>query len=182
MKKKCFVAMPFDESFDKLYRLAIKEAITEAGYECLRADELACGGNILNNIVQNIDRAHFVIVDMSSLNPNVMYELGLSHALRKNVILLINDNTKVPTDLSSYFIIRYHDPNDRYNWSHIKNKIIESIHSFEQGTIDFGNPVIDHLRKNNQDVEKLQDEKNEAAIEQKKARKLEFKYIGQRQP
>jgi len=148
MKKTCFVAMPFKETFDKVYKYAIKEAIEQAGYECLRADELACGGNILNNIVQNIKNSQFIIVDMTTHNPNVMYELGLAHAWEKKVLLLIEEDSDVPTDLSANFIVKYQDPNDSEYCHKLKNKIIKSIQSFEQGKTDFGNPVIDHaIRK-----------------------------------
>jgi hypothetical protein len=174
MKKKCFVAMPFKETFDKVYKFAIKEAIEQAGYECLRADELPGGGSILKNIVQNIYHAQFIIVDMTTQNPNVMYELGLSHALRKNVILLIKDETEIPFDLSSYYIIKYQDPNDVECCFNLKNEIIKSIQSFEKGNIEFGNPVVDHLKKDEQPqdpeiVKKLKNElekKNQALIKQ----------------
>ena len=174
MKKMCFVAMPYKEAFKKVYKYAIKEAIEKAGYKCLRADELPRGGSILKNIVQNINDAQFVIVDMTTQNPNVMYELGLSHALKKNVMLLIKDESEIPFDLSSYYIIKYQDPNDVECCYNLKEEIIKSIQSFENGNIVFGNPVIEHLPQEEQPqdpeyVKKIQDDlekKNQELIKQ----------------
>jgi hypothetical protein len=152
MEKKCFVAMPFDESFKDIYEYSIKEAIEEAGYVCIRGDELPCGGSILKNIVQNINRSHLIIVDMTTKNPNVMYELGLAHGLIKNVILIVRDMSDVPFDLSSYHIITYQKQDDLKCGKILKKSILKAIESFENKKTILGNPVQDYLDKDEQPV------------------------------
>ncbi|KPA11747.1 hypothetical protein MHK_008050 [Candidatus Magnetomorum sp. HK-1] len=182
--KKCFVAMPFDKSFDIIYQIAIKQTVEEAGYECLRADELPRGGSILSNIVRNINNSQLIIVDMTGQNPNVMYELGLSHAFRKNVILIARDKSDVPSDLESYYAILYKNPDDEAYRDFLKKKILESIISFEDKTQTPGNPVIEHLSKDEQPPDpkaykKIQTElmKKEQELIKQKSRSEAFEQI-----
>ena len=44
--------------------------------------------DILDDIWQAINAADFVIADITGRNPNVLYELGLAHALAKPVLIL----------------------------------------------------------------------------------------------
>src|SRR5437870_387965 len=52
------------------------------------------------NVLQAIQRADLLIADITESNPNVMYEIGFAHALRKPVLFLAQANfTKIPTDI-----------------------------------------------------------------------------------
>jgi len=143
--KKCFVAMPFNEEFNKIYKYGIKKAVEDSGYECLRADELARGGNILSNIVRKINSSQLIIVDMTEQNANVMYELGLAHGLKKDTIIIVRDIKDVPFDLSAYHIITYDNPNDLESGALLQENIKNAIKSFEDKTQALGNPVIEYL-------------------------------------
>jgi tetratricopeptide (TPR) repeat protein len=83
-----FVVMPFGIKggidFDKVYSDYIKPALEGEGYEVFRADEERCGGNILEDMFQELLLADLVIADLSIDNPNVWYELGVRHALRSS--------------------------------------------------------------------------------------------------
>jgi predicted nucleotide-binding protein len=54
-----------------------------------------------------------IIADVSQQNPNVFYELGFAHALRKPTILLFNSKSGsgLPSDLDGLQYIAY-DPAD----------------------------------------------------------------------
>ena len=61
---------------------------------------------IHSEIIKNIEIADLVLCDMSTLNPNVFFELGIRTALNKPVCLIKDDATlKIPFDTS---IINYH--------------------------------------------------------------------------
>jgi hypothetical protein len=65
-----------------------------------------------------IDSSDLIIADLTSENPNVMYELGYAHALRKQTILLLNEQDKagIPADLAGYLFLTYDPSNlDRLN-------------------------------------------------------------------
>src|SRR4028118_1191452 len=104
-----FVLMPFSDSFRDTYLRGIKPACTEAGYYCERLDEQIFEESMLERVYNQIVKADLVVADMSERNPNVFYEVGYSHALRKRVILLTRHPDDIPFDLKHHFHIVYSD-------------------------------------------------------------------------
>ena len=103
-EEKCtaFVIMAFDKEFDAIYSDLIKPSLEKIGYEVKRADSLLSQQNILKDIVREIASADLIIAELTSLNPNVFYELGIAHALRKPTILLTQSIEELPFDLRSF--------------------------------------------------------------------------------
>lgn len=117
-KKTCFVSMGFGKKtdyytgrtldLDKTYRNIIKPAATEAGFECIRADEVVHSGLINVPMYEQLLKADVVIVDLSTLNPNALYELGVRHALRPHsTIIIAEDGATLPFDLGMLPIRKY---------------------------------------------------------------------------
>ena len=105
-----FVLMPFDEEFDFVYNDFLKPAfenLEDAQFQVTRADDIGNQRSILNDIVVQIAQSDLVIADLTGCNPNVFYELGLAHALRRPVILLTQDIEDVPFDLQPYRTLEY---------------------------------------------------------------------------
>lgn len=102
-----FVIMPFTDDFDDIYRLGIQEIVTNLGYSCKRVDEIEFVGDIVSKIYELIMNARLVIAEVSVQNANVYYELGYAHGLKKPVILLTQDLSSVPFDLSGQNHIVY---------------------------------------------------------------------------
>lgn len=100
MKNNCFVIMPYGErkdvdgkviNFDHIYKYIIEKAVKQlAGFECIRCDNIDEPGWIHKRMIQHIFEDRVAIVDTSTLNANVFYELGVRHALRKGVTVLIH--------------------------------------------------------------------------------------------
>lgn len=59
---------------------------------------------IHDTIINNLLRCDIVICDISTTNPNVMYELGLRMTIKKPVVIIKDDLTKAPFDTN---MIRY---------------------------------------------------------------------------
>lgn len=59
---------------------------------------------IHDTIINNLLKCDIVICDISTTNPNVMYELGLRMTIKKPVVIIKDDLTKVPFDTN---MIRY---------------------------------------------------------------------------
>ncbi len=117
-EKTCFVIMGFGEktdlatkqkfNLDKTYKNIIKPVFKKMGFYCFRADDIVHSGNIDVVMYENILKADFVIADLSTLNPNAFYELGIRHALKKNTTLLIAEKrTGFPFDLNHNVIDTY---------------------------------------------------------------------------
>ena len=79
-RKYCFVAMPFRPAFDPIYE-TIRTALQEKGWQVRRADELFLPRLITDTILREILTSDLVIADLTGGNPNVAYEVGLTHAL-----------------------------------------------------------------------------------------------------
>lgn len=90
--------MPFAEDFTALYEDHIKSLVTELGFTPLRGDELFGTGVIMDDLWEAINRARFIIADVTGRNPNVFYELGLAHALRKDAVIITRTMSDVPFD------------------------------------------------------------------------------------
>jgi len=109
----CFVLMPFREAEcpQRLYFEVIKPLLVEElGVECYRVDEDSLPDRIDNKIYTYMVRSEFLIAELSSLNPNVMYELGLAHALNKRCILLTQKEPQaLPFDVSHISVEPYTD-------------------------------------------------------------------------
>jgi nucleoside 2-deoxyribosyltransferase len=76
-------------------------------------DAVRPGAGLTLSILDGIREADLIIADVSEQNPNVMYELGFAHALRKPAIHLINikSSTGIPSDLEGLDYVVY-DPAD----------------------------------------------------------------------
>jgi hypothetical protein len=107
----CFVLMPFGDWFDKYYQEIYVPAIKEAGYEPIRADSLFSTGSVVEQIWEQITKAKVLIADLTGKNPNVFYELGLSHAKSKPVIFISGNLDDVPFDLRHLRVIIYEQKN-----------------------------------------------------------------------
>lgn len=114
-----FVIMPFrEEEFpQRIYGDVIKPFVDDKfGIRPVRVDEDFTSQNILNKIYTYTLRSDFVIAEISTRNPNVMYELGLALALGKDVIVIENkeyaSRTRWPErifDIDKFPYYRYGD-------------------------------------------------------------------------
>lgn len=103
----CFVLMPFDKKFQPVYDDHIKPTVEGARLRCERADDIHGASVITWDIWERINRARFLIAELTDQNPNVFYELGLAHALSKDVILITQSMDFVPFDLKTIRCIVY---------------------------------------------------------------------------
>lgn len=107
-----FVIMPFREDWSPgVLSELIEPACRDAGLACLRGDTIERSRDLLTNILQAICEAGIVLADVSAPNPNVYYELGLCHAIGKDVRVLKQDHVPLPADLAGAHYIDY--PRDR---------------------------------------------------------------------
>jgi hypothetical protein len=100
------VMMPFQASFDQVYN-SIQQAAEGSGLRCRRADEIWENPAIIQDIVSLIDRAQVVVCDCTGRNPNVFYEIGIAHALGREVILITQVESDVPFDLRHLRFVQY---------------------------------------------------------------------------
>jgi hypothetical protein len=103
--RPCFLAMPTRD-----WLLNVRQVIESAapGFACTLSVDLATPGNIMNQVWKDIRRSDVVLADLTGMNPNVFYELGLAHALGKDTILIKQiDADAVPFDVQSHKYCEY---------------------------------------------------------------------------
>lgn len=108
-KNSAFIVSQFGGDYDVLYNDVIKPVCEKHNYQSIRADEINASSMILKDIISLIENATIVIADISPDNPNVFYELGYAHALKKQTVLLCEKGcrNKLPFDISSFRTIFY---------------------------------------------------------------------------
>jgi hypothetical protein len=73
------------------YHNIIKPAVQDAGLLCVRADEITHSGVIDKVMYEMLLRADVVVADISTANPNALYELGVGHALCPCTTIIIKE-------------------------------------------------------------------------------------------
>jgi len=123
VKPRVFVVMPFRDkqvraatpdqqavfvNFDDVYNLFIRPVLAEAGCEPFRADEEKVAGDIRTDMFFELVTADFVLADVSILNANVFYELGIRHGVApRGVITLHGGWDRQPFDIAPDRLIPY---------------------------------------------------------------------------
>lgn len=110
----CFVIMPIGElptypanHFRDVYEYLFVPAIEEAGFTPKRADDEKSSSLIQVNIIQEIINSPMAICDLSTRNPNVLFELGIRQAFDLPVVLVQEVNTPRIFDISAINTIDY---------------------------------------------------------------------------
>lgn len=140
-KSKVFVVTPFNDDFLALYQ-ELKKTFEE-NFEFTNAGDLENQQNILQDIVEGIHQADVIIADLTGLNANVFYELGLAHAMNKKVIIITQDIGELPFDIKSY---RANEYSLQFNkLPLLVEKLEKLLHGAIDDSIKYGNPVSDYI-------------------------------------
>jgi hypothetical protein len=123
----CFVMMPFSPPQGSYYSSIYEPAIRKAGLTPLRADTDIFGtGKIMDQIWSGITNSRILLAELTGRNPNVLYELGLAHALHLPVVLISSNEQDVPFDVRHVRVI-YYDVSDPFWGSKLTDKVAENI-------------------------------------------------------
>lgn len=107
---KCFVIQPFDKGqYDKRYEDTFAPAIKDADLEPYRVDRDPSVSIPIEEIQAGIEASQVCLVEISTDNPNVWFELGFAIASQREVVLLCSEERKAPFpfDVQHRSIIKY---------------------------------------------------------------------------
>src|SRR5690349_18283745 len=101
MPHTAFVIMPIRhgeefEHYRAIYADFVRPTLEQAGYIVTRADDIRRTGAITKDIVLRLSEADVVVADLTDLNANVFYELGIRHVLRKSGTIMLCDKLRTP--------------------------------------------------------------------------------------
>jgi hypothetical protein len=107
-RRMVFAAMPFASEYDDTFFIAMSYAARRVGATCKRVDRAEFSGDIVEEIKRLIAASAAVIVDLSEAKPNVLYEAGLAHALKKPTVHICSTPlTDLPFDVRNWNTIPY---------------------------------------------------------------------------
>jgi hypothetical protein len=111
-EKLAFVLMPLKNArLNEIYKDIVKPTIESKGLDCFRANDYETNEVVMKDVWLGICQARVVIAEMSGLNANVMYELGMSHTFGTPTVMVgqPTENGKLPFDISHIRAIIYND-------------------------------------------------------------------------
>ena len=118
----CFVIIGYGEktsyangklrvlNLDETYSLLIKPVFDDLKIPCYRAIDKNLAGSIDKLMLQEIKNADIAIADISTLNANVMWELGVRHALKPRHTIMICEKeqmSSIPFDIGHFVVLQY---------------------------------------------------------------------------
>ena len=142
-ERHCFVVMPFGHTpvearrFKGWYNAVIEPAILEASYEPKLAATEEQPSAINDDIRAHLAFDPMVVVDLggfipeSEPNPNVMYELGIRHALGLPLVMMAWRDQRLPFDVGNQRVIK--EDRDFLDLETNKQKLINFIKAAERG-------------------------------------------------
>lgn len=117
IKKRCFVVCPIGEEggSTRLHADWLFEGIIVPTfdrnfadeYEVIRSDKIDTPGMIDAQIINLLVDVELVIADMSELNANAFYELGIRHMAQKPVIHMFKTGHAIPFDVKLHRAIEF---------------------------------------------------------------------------
>lgn len=113
----CFVISPIGEpdsevrnNADEVLEYLIIPALRNCGFaleNIIRADKLYSPGSINSDIIAFIRSSDLCVVDVTGMNPNVMYECGMRHGYGKPYVMMTRVGEVLPFDISGLRTIHY---------------------------------------------------------------------------
>lgn len=133
--KRCFVVTPIGGDNSDIRRAAdgvldavIIPTLISIGFKepnISVAHRMPNPGSINKQIIQRILEDDLVITNLTTLNPNVMYELAIRHSARKPVIQICEEGTKLPFDIVEERTIFY--TNDMLGSVQLKQRLAQIV-------------------------------------------------------
>jgi len=140
--------MPFAPTCEAVFGDVLQPALMD--YDVVRGDTRLDERNILAKIITGIEEADLIVADLTDTNPNVLYELGVAHALGKPTILIAETVERLPFDIRSYPVHEYGAACSRAKELGARLRELAARH--REGSVLFGNPVADFVRSINRSL------------------------------
>lgn len=144
--KDCFVIMPIAECegyepnhFAHVYNDIIRPAVAKTEYIATRADEVKETNLIHLDILKKLIDAPIAICDLSTRNPNVLFELGIRQAFDKPVVLIQEKGTPKIFDIAPLRYLEYSKEMRYHEVIETQEKLSAAIEATKSAETDNGN-------------------------------------------
>jgi nucleoside 2-deoxyribosyltransferase len=108
---KVFLCTPMGPKFSKI-RIYLSKTILQNNCDVTYIDLSRAGASIFNHLSYTIKESDIVLADITGNNPNVIFELGVSQALNKPILLIVQQGTmqEVPPDILHHYMYLQYNP------------------------------------------------------------------------
>lgn len=144
--KNCFVLMPIADCdgyekghFAHIYDDIIKPAIDKTEFTAIRADEVKETNFIHLDILKKLIDAPIAVCDLSTRNPNVLFELGIRQAFDKPVVLIQEKGTPKIFDIAPLRYLEYSKEMKYHEVLESQKSLQEAIEATKAAEGDSGN-------------------------------------------
>jgi hypothetical protein len=107
LSRQALICMPFREPWSDPVFDHLSSTLSQLGWKPVRADLSYTDPDALSEVWHLVCRSELIVVDITSTTPNVMYELGLCHAMAKATIVFRQATTKIPFNIATRRIHSY---------------------------------------------------------------------------
>ena len=122
-RRPSFLAMPYGFGWFEPVKARILAAAKAENFHCQVSIDMSNPGHILDQIWTEIRRSEVVVADVTSGNANVYYEVGLAHALGKDIIFVTQDSAPLPFDVMTSRLIQY----DIDHLDHLEDQVTKAF-------------------------------------------------------
>ena len=144
--KNCFVIMPIADCdgyekghFAHVDDDIIKPAIDKTEFTAIRADEVKETNFIHLDILKKLIDAPIAVCDLSTRNPNVLFELGIRQAFDKPVVLIQEKGTPKIFDIAPLRYLEYSKEMKYHEVLESQKSLQEAIEATKAAEGDSGN-------------------------------------------
>lgn len=136
-----FVLLPQRPEFAEFYEDVIRPSLEDVGYEVEQAVQAFDDREQLRAAIMSIYRARLVVADITVMNSQLYYELGLAQGLLKPMIVMTRQIERLPPAFQGARILEYTLHYKRVN--ELRARLRELARQCLTGTIEHSNPVLE---------------------------------------
>ncbi len=143
-RNELFVCMPFHDSCDSRFNEIFKIAAKEVGLNAIRVKEDIKPNEIKSKILNGIANSKLILIDLSNdpksscehknhINGNVLYEAGISHALREpeSIIMVREEKIDDNVDFDIKGMTINSPPSNKFTKDWLVDLLRKSLSSYE---------------------------------------------------
>lgn len=162
-KERCFIITPIGNKNEEIRRHingiidAVIKPLLKNDYDVIVSHEISDLGSINKQIIREIYNDKLVIANLTAVNPNVMYELAFRHTIGKPVLIIAEEGTKLPFDISVERTIFYN--NDALGTIELAESLKKFISAIDFDEIS--SPIHDTISDINKELKLVDSNKGE---------------------
>jgi hypothetical protein len=117
--------MPADERMMVVHDVAVLPAMRRNGLNQVQPVEVIGSESQLRDVTRWLRAAQVIVADLTRLNPDLMYVLGLAHGLRRCPLMIYEEGTELPFNLYALRFVEYKRGSE--GMIHLRNRLDRAI-------------------------------------------------------